>query len=106
VANVSACFLYPQKQRRLERGRRRIWRIDFKTREELIAAGVPQPADLGFVERSQREILGLVKSGSACCGPIARQLNAKGILNNVGGNWTDRIVKIFADRYLRGRVRY
>jgi hypothetical protein len=81
-------------------------RIDFRTREEITAAGVSQRADWKFVERSKGEILNLMKSGNACCGPIAKQLNAKGILNNVGGYWTDRIVKIFADRYLQGRVRY
>jgi hypothetical protein len=81
-------------------------RIDFVTRDERTAAGVSQPADLEFVERTKREISSFVKSGNAFCGPIARQLNANGILNNIGGNWTDRTVKIFADRYLHQRVRY
>jgi hypothetical protein len=80
-------------------------RIDYKTGEELRAAGVPH-AEPEFVERIKREILSLMKSGSASCAAIARQLNAKGILNSVGDDWTDRIVKIFADRYLRGRVPY
>ena len=80
-------------------------RIDFKTRDELRAAGVPH-AELEFVDRTKHEILFLSERGGGSCAPIARQLNARGILNNVGGDWTDRTVKIFADRYLQGRVRY
>jgi hypothetical protein len=80
-------------------------RIDFKTGYELKEAGVPG-AGLEFVERTRREILSLMNLGSNSCAPIARQLNLKGMLNNVGGDWTDRTVKIFADRYIQKRLRF
>ena len=80
-------------------------RIDNKTGLELAAAGVPHAAP-EFVEQTKGQILKLAQNGHPICAQIARQLNAMGVVTANGGRWTDRIVRVFTDRYLPGKIHF
>jgi hypothetical protein len=80
-------------------------RIDNKTGLELAAAGVPH-ATPEFVEQTKGRILELVQNGLPICAQIAGRLNAMGVLTANGGKWSDRIVRVFTDRYLPGKIHF
>jgi hypothetical protein len=80
-------------------------RIDHKTRLELAAAGVPHAAQ-EFVVLIKGRILTLALNVNPTCAQIARELNSMEVLTATGGQWTDRIVRIFTDRYLPAKIRF